>query len=698
MNPTKEQKKIIESTEGFQRCAAVPGSGKTFCLTHRIAFLIKNLYIDSSSIIGLTFTNKAASSMKKKLKDLVGDDSNCFMGTFHGFCNLILKDEIYRLSWPKTFGILDNRDQIDLIKTVTDEQNLELKDVTASNIMEKICARKLKTDYIPFLTGTDKEELIRRCNTETDTFMCIYWNYLLHQRDNYVLDFTDLIQMTLYIFEHFEDALKTWQDKCQYVLCDEYQDVSSDQEQLLSLISAKFGNLFVIGDDDQNIYGWRGSDVEYMINFDKRYPNVKDFPLNLNFRSTPEIVATASSLIKANKNRIPKKMKANKKSGQKPKYNMLPSEKEEGNWICDVINQKIGNGYRYDDFAILVRSSFQTRELEEAFVSNNIPYKIISGAKFYSSEEIRTTISYMRMVYDMKDIDFEKTINRPRRKFGKKSLDELKKYAASQNMSLFNALGDLIIKGKEKRTSLVDYYKEISRIHAYYEKMSCSDIANEVLDIGYRKELQSDVDQIKIDNVSELLSNISSLEKENDNPIKLEDLLAHYALFSAQDDDEDKNIVKVMTIHTAKGLEFNTVFIPGLVEGQFPSGKLQNEDQLEEERRLFYVAITRARHELFLSGYFSKTGSYAIKQSSFLGDIDPGLIECIGKSQIAYNGSNTELLPKADFKVGDKVIHEFFGTGSVTNVDVKSQTYEIQFEKIEGIRRLQFRAPLKASN
>lgn len=695
MNPTKEQKKIIETTEGFQRCAAVPGSGKTFCLTHRIAFLIKNLYIDSSSIVGLTFTNKAASSMKKKLKDLVGDDSNCFMGTFHGFGNLVLGEEIYRLSWPKVFGILDHNDQIDLVKKVTDEEALELKDTTAASVLERIGEYKISHEYIPYLTGPDKNELESAAVSESDTFMRIYWNYLLHQRNNYLLDFTDLIQMTIYIFKHFPDALAKWQDKCQYVLCDEYQDVSNDQEELLSLISGKFKNLFVIGDDDQNIYGWRGSEVEYMINFDKRYKNAIDFPLNLNFRSTPEIVATAASLIKANKNRIPKKMVTNNKSGSKPLYNMLSSEKEEGVWICDKIKERIDKGYRYDSNAVLVRSSFQTRELEEALVADKIPYKIVSGAKFYSSEEIRTTISYMRMVYDMKNDDFERTINRPRRKFGKKSLEDLRKYAQSQDMSLFNALGDLILKGKEKREPLVHYYKEISRLHAYFDKMSCVDIANQVLDIGYRKELQMDVDQQKIDNVSELLSNIASLEKENDNPIKLEDLLAHYALFSAQDDDEDKNVVKIMTIHTAKGLEFDAVFIPGLVEGQFPSGKLQNEDQLEEERRLFYVALTRARKELYLSSYASKTGTYSIKQSSFLGDIEPGLIECVGKTRIAYNGAESSMLPKADFKVGDKVMHEFFGKGTVTDVDDKSQTYEIQFENIEGIRRLQFRAPLK---
>ncbi len=673
----------------------MPGSGKTFCLTHRIAFLIKELYIDSASIVGLTFTNKAASSMKKKLKELVGDDSNCFMGTFHGFCNVILKDEIYRLSWPKAFGILDHNDQIELVKTITDELGLELKDMTASNVLDQIESYKSNLDYIPYLAGADKQELLNKLGTEADEVKVIFWNYLLRQRDNFMLDFTDLIQATLYIFAHYEDALETWQNKCQYLLCDEYQDVSSDQEELLHLLSGKFHNLFVIGDDDQNIYGWRGSEVEYMINFHKRYENTQDFPLSMNFRSTPQIVNAAASLIKANHNRLPKKMVTNNSDGKKPLYNQLPSEKEEAIWIAETIQKLVSQGNRYDSNAILVRSSFQTREIEEAFVAHKIPYKIVSGARFYSSEEIRTTISYMRMVYDMKDMDFERTINRPRRKFGKKSLEELKAYAAKQDMSLFNALGDKIVKGLVKQESLINYYKEISRLHAVFEKMPSLDIANQVLDIGYRQELQGDVDQRRIDNVSELISNISDLEKENDNPIKLEDLLAHYALFSSQDDDDEKNLVKIMTIHTAKGLEFNTVFIPGLVEGQFPSAKLQNEDQLEEERRLLYVAVTRARKEVYMSSYASKTGTYSIRQSAFMGDFDPECIECVGNTRIMYNGNSSAMLPKADFEVGDKLMHKHFGIGKVVSVDIEGQTYEIDFEKVEGTRRLQFRAPLE---
>ncbi len=695
MKPTKEQKLLIESTEGYQRCAAVPGSGKTFCLTHRIAYLIKDLYIDSSSIVGLTFTNKAASSMKKRLKEIVGDDSNCFMGTFHGFCNVVLKDEIYRLSWPKVFNILDHNDQIDLVRTVADEQELELKDMTASGILEQISVYKSQNDYIPFLAGSDKEALIEKAKKAKDVFSCILWNYMLHQKDNYVLDFTDLIQMVLYIFHHNQDALEFWQNKCQYVLCDEYQDVSSDQEELLGLLSGKFHNLFVIGDDDQNIYGWRGSKVEYMIDFHKRYDGAVDFPLNMNFRSTPEIVRAASSLIKANKFRIDKKMVTNNTSGMLPQYNMLPSEREEALWISEIIKKTALNGTRYDSNAILVRSSYQTRELEEAFVKEKIPYRIISGAQFYSSDEIRTTISYLRMIYGMKNVDFERTINRPKRKFGKKSLEDLKAYANSKNMSLFDALGDKIVKGTCKQEALIHYYKEISRLHAIFDNMSCTDLAGQVLDIGYRKELQEDVDQRKLDNVTELLSNISSMEKENDARIKLEDLLTHYALFTSQDDDEDKNLVKIMTIHTAKGLEFPNVFIPGLVEGQFPSNRLQNEDQLEEERRLLYVAMTRARNNLYLSSYMSKTGSYSMRQSSFLGDIDPEFIQCIGNTRIALNRNNSNMLPKAEFAVGDKLNHRVFGKGTVVAIDNDAQTYEIDFENVNGTRRLQFRAPLE---
>ncbi|MBQ8821441.1 MAG: UvrD-helicase domain-containing protein [Lachnospiraceae bacterium] len=695
-NATEEQKQIIESTEGYQRCAAVPGSGKTFVLTRRIAYLITQLYIEPASIVGLTFTNKAAASMKKRLKDLIGDEAGCFMGTFHGFCNTVLKEDIHKLSWPKTFAILDKADQIDLIKEVADELGLTLKDITAADYMEKISLYKIKPGYIQYMIGEDKEKLLHALSQAHCDEKRMIYSYMLKQRDNYVLDFGDLIHFTNYILMKHKDILEKWQDRCQYVLCDEYQDVNEEQELLLSLISGKFENLFVVGDDDQNIYGWRGSKSDYMIHFDEKYEDTILFQLTENFRSTPEIIDVAKSLISTNQNRLEKEMFTHNPHGVKPLYHEAESQKLEAFWIAGQIRDDVQKGKSYKDHAILVRAASQTRALEEAFIAKKLPYKILSGAKFYSSEEIRTTLSYLRMIYSLSDMDFIFTINRPKRKFGKKSLQDLREEAKRRGLSMFETLGQLISEGKITKLPLIHYYTEIKKLHESHKQHTAKQLVNLVLDIGYRRELQEDINQSKLDNVSELVQHIGYLEEENGDTLPLTELLSHFALFSEQDDMDEDNVIKIMTIHTAKGLEFPVVFVNGLVDGQFPSKKLRNSDEMEEERRLLYVAITRAEEMLYLSGYRNKALDYPCTQSCFLGDIRPDLLDYTEGSYIHLSNTFTEVLPKASFAVGTKVLHNVFGQGIVVGVDDARQIYEVDFEKIKGTRRVQFRAGMIA--
>lgn len=693
-NATEEQEKIIMATEGYVRCGAVPGSGKTFCITHRMAFLITELFIDPSSIVALTFTNKAASSMTRRLKKMIGDEATCFTGTFHGFCNKILKEEIYRLSYPKTFTILDKKDQIDLIREIAEDLQLSLKDFTAKHYMEEIAKRKLSDGYLTYMAGPDKSALLAEIEGTTNHIELVYYHYLLKQRDNFVLDFNDIINFAIYILVTYPEALETWQEKCQYILCDEYQDVNDKQEHLLKLLSGKYQNLTVVGDDDQCIYGWRGSKVDYMVGFDKEYPNVRDFYLSENFRSTPEIIAVANSLISANQHRLMKKMFTKNAKGCKPVYNHLKTEGEEALWIADSIKAANADGRKYADHAVLVRASSQTRALEEAFIRRKVPYKILNGAQFYSSEEIKTVLAYLRMIYSMNDLDFAWTIQRPRKGFGKKSIASLKSYASQRNMTLMEALGEQIEQGMVRKQVLIEYYKRIMELHASYQNYSSKDLVNLVLDIGYREELQNDVDQTKLDNVSEFLTTVAALEEENKEPIPLEDLLAHFALFSQQDDDTEKDVVKVMTIHTAKGLEFDTVFVNGMVEGQFPSKRLRNEDEFEEERRLFYVAVTRARQKLYISSYESKGGMFFASQSSFLSDIDIQLLDCVNNSKIGASVHTPVAVPKTSFAVGDMVSHKLFGEGRIVSVDEQTQVYGIAFKNVNGVRRLQFRAEL----
>ncbi len=691
---TKEQIKAMTTTEGNIRVSSVPGSGKTFVLTYRIAYLITELFVEPSSIVALTFTNKAASQMKHRLRDIVGDNANCFTGTFHGYCNMFLKEEIHRVTFPKTFTILDKKAQIDMIKDVAEDMGISLKDKTAKKIMNDIDIVKQDMSYVELMASYDKSELKRRAAHEKNIDKKIFYNYIKRQCDNYALDFEDLINFTLYILNRDEDVRIRWQEKCQYVLCDEYQDVNMKQDKLLSILSGMYQNLFVVGDDDQNIYTWRGSDPEYMIKFDKTHENAKDYYLTENFRSTPQIVDVAKSLIAANQNRLEKQMVSNRTDGSKPVFNAVDTEENEALWIADTILDNLAKNMKYSDNVVLVRAASQTRALEEAFVKRKVPYRILSGAKFYESEEIRTALSYMRMVYSLTDMDFLYTISRPRRGFGKKSVEKLKNAAEAAGCSLFKALGIQISEGNITQKAVIDYYENISRLHSTYADYSCTDIINQCLDMGYRETLEQDIDQTRLDNVSELIRTIAALEDENLEKVELADLLSHFALFSAQDEDGEYNVVRVMTIHTSKGLEFDTVFVPGLVEGQFPSRRLRNEDEFEEERRLLYVAITRAKNMLYLSSYKKKDGRFGVRPSEFLSDIDVNLLDCLNGSRILIRGEAEPMLPKAAFDVGDKVKHKVFGIGEIVKIDKATQTYEIQFENIRGTRRIMFRAEL----
>ena len=570
-----------------------------------------------------------------------------------------------------------------------------MTDMEANQYLDEITEAKQTGHYIKYVIGPDKNLLLNEIQLAQTSFSEILYRYLLKQRDNFLVDYTDMIQLPLYILDTYQDIKGKWQEKCQYVLCDEFRDVNFAQLRLLNILCGKYQNLFIVGDDDQSIYGWRNAKVEYMIDFVKTYPNVSDFYLSENFRSTPEIVAVANSAISRNQNRIPKVMFTNNPSGNKPSFYNAKTEKTEALWIADTIIAGMIKGKKYFDNAILVRASTQTRALEEVFVAKKIPYKIYSGAKFYATEEIKTTISYLRMIYALNDMDFENTINRPRRRFGKKSLNALKEYAEQNGLSLYNALGEQISLGLVTKPLLVDYYNQINNLHNIYQKFTSRELVNMVLDIGYRQELQEDTDQTKINNVTELIATITNLEAENDESIPLEDLLAHFALFTNQDDDDDKkNVVKIMTIHTAKGLEFDTVFINGLVEGQFPSGKLKNEDEMEEERRLFYVAITRAKQELFLSSYMAKTESFVAYPSRFVCQLDKSLLYFVNNCTLDDAGYMNAMRPKAEFNIGDVVLHPGFGQGNIIGVDEKNLTYDIKFDIMPMSRRIQFRANL----
>ena len=702
MKLTVSQANAVNTINSNLQIVACAGSGKTTTMVARILNLLKQPSVNPENIVAVTYSKKAAVSLKQKIykeyekenKSLKGL-ANMYIGTIHGYCYFLLQNysdnyknyelleevqtRLFMKRFRKEIGIYDVKYHC----KKGEPYSLVYPNMSNSKFQEAISAYKTFLDIA-------REYGVEKLDGLLQTYVKKYEQCL---DDKKKFDYTSIMIKTLRLAEKgcFDNYIIS---TVKHLIVDEYQDVNKNQEYLLYLLSGKYHNLTVVGDDDQCIYGWRGSDVEYMVHFNERYENVVDYSLSRNFRSTPEIVAAANSLIEKNQNRLEKQMYTKNPHGAKPVYNCLPYEKDEAVWIAEQIDAAVSTGKKYADHTVLVRAASQTRALEEAFLAKKIPYKILNGARFYDSEEIRTVLAYLRMVYAPNDLDFLWTIKRPRKGFGKKSIEDLKKYAAEHEIGLFQALGEQIEQGIVKKEVIDTYYKNISELHKEYDKYSCKELVNRVLDFGYREELEQDVEQRRLDNVTELITAIAAMEAENQDKLSLEELLAHFALFTAQDDDDEKNVVKVMTIHTAKGLEFDIVFICGLVDGQFPSRRLRNEDELEEERRLFYVAVTRAKTRLYLSSYAAKSEGFPVRPSAFIQDIDYNLLECVGN--VVQNGQTTpQMLPKKTFDVGDKVEHKIFGVGTIVDINLSTQSYEIDFEKLTGTRKIMFRAELK---
>lgn len=703
--PTIQQQNIIDATEGYVRVAAVPGSGKTYCLTHRIAHLIQDLYISPDSIVALTFTRKAATSMRKKLRNIIGDAGSCFMGTFHHYCCTILKEEIQHLGYPKEFKSLTGNDQKKFIRDILKEMNLSARDYRTKDMLDMISQNKVGGGYVKLFETEPAtfilEKYLNDAQRRHAVYEEIYYRYLLKQFSVHGLDYDDLIHFTIHIFSNHVDVLDKWQDKCEYVLVDEYQDVSQAQAKLADMLSNKYGNLFIIGDDDQLIYSWRGSKPEYLIGFDTTHYNTQSFTLDNNFRSTPEIIGVANELIQCNQERIPKRMTTANSSGIKPVYNCARTAKDEAKWICEMIQKAVETGIDYKEHTILIRSSLQSREIEQQLRLHSIPYKAYAGVAFFESEEVSTVLNYLSMILHMDDLSFENTIQMPKRGFGKTSMEKVRKYSEDNQMPMFFALMTMIQNGEIKNKEVFDYCKNIYTMHKQYQNYTCTQLANIVLDWGYRELLDGDPDQEKKDRVTQLLQMIYELEKEEDNAIPLSDMLQYFSLFTSGDDDTEDNKVKIMTIHASKGLEFDTVFIPGLVEGLIPSSKATTKRAMEEERRICYVAVTRAENKLYLSSYqyqYEKSNVPSMS-SRFVEEMGEVNLDIIQKpvGRMAINAMNN-VLPKktAQFVVAQRISITNWGTGTIVEVDEINQKYKIVFDKCPQLpKNISFSADIK---
>lgn len=722
LNP--EQLDAVQSTEGHIRVLAGAGSGKTRALVSRYVYLVRDLGISPKNILCVTFTNRAAEEMKARVRSELGDMDLGYICTFHAFCTLLLHEDINKINFPKDFVILDKEDWRSILLRVFADMGLTLKEATIQQKIDEVLeAKKMQADtYIDYFYKLNNEELKEKFSKKgIERNQEIFLRFLYEQKKCFGVDFNDLINFAVYILEKFPDVAEKWQDRIQYIMVDEFQDVSAKQYSIAQILSRKHKNLFIVGDSDQTIYSWRGSHVKLILDFDKKYKDAKTILLLKNYRSTPQILTAANSLIARNAVRYPKELSPTKKAGPKPLYYHAPSEEDEAKWICKKIKElrKTGN---LRDIAILYRAHYLSRSLEEAFIKNDIPYRILAGTEFYGRREIKDMISYLRMLTVADDVSFYRTVNLPSRKIGKNKIAAIKEYADKFDCSAYTALkgllsqNDPILKGtkaqayvdaiEESRALLNDKNSFVYTVGSGTSKLGS--VLQSILDkSGYEAFLRLEADQDRLDNAAEFKRAVNQAGFDDD--ATLEDFLQRAALFTDLDREDKRDAVKMLTIHAAKGMEFKNVFLCGMNEGIFPSRKVQTPEDMEEERRIAYVAMTRAKDRLFISDAEGKANDGIFKYPSrFIFEaagedmknfdiekpLDKGLVEQSQKI-IKYDESRLKAAA-TQFKKGDRVRHKVFGDGTIVLVNDKAFCYTIKFDDLATERSVQFAAPLKA--
>ena len=709
-NLNEEQKMAAETTEGYVRVIAGAGSGKTRALTHRFAYIVDVLGVSTSNILCVTFTNKAANEMKKRVRKLIGDNDLGLICTFHGFCVQVLRDDISKINFPTNFLILDSEDTETILKNVYKTHNIKSTEMTINNAKDYIhdCKGwKRNSEYIDIFTQTNDEQLYNKYITSQILEDKIFYGYLYEQRKNFGLDFDDLIHLTLYVFDSFDEVLKKWQNKLEYIMVDEFQDVSSSQYRLCELLSKKHNNLFVVGDPDQTIYSWRGARVQFLMDFDKTFIGTKTIMMTKNYRSSSNIIDASNSLIKKNKVRIEKDLIPIKQDRTSTLYFHAKTVIEESDWISKQILALKNAGKNFNDIAILYRAHFVSRSVEEAFMRNDIPYVIYSGIGFYNRKEIKDVLCYLRMLTNADDLSFLRTVNEPRRNVGEKRINLLKEYAKKNNCTLYMALKQsleekLFVESKAKK--FVDLIEKYTKI---YKEKSITDLLKELLDeSGYEEMLKTQGEEERLNNLAELKQSISEYENSAGEDFGLEDYLSKIALYTSSDKEETKDCVKMMTIHTAKGLEFPYVFVCSLNEGIFPSKKQNTIDKLEEERRLAYVAFTRAEKALFLSESEGFNYDYSFRYPSrFIFNVEKEMLDyCVELEERLIDEANDFIKHDEDamnniktnqsYSIGDKVEHKVFGKGEIVKINETDSSLIIKFENLETNRSIGMKTPL----
>ena len=705
-----EQRDAVTSTEGFVRVMAGAGSGKTRALAHRFAYLVNEVGILPANILCVTFTNKAANEMRRRIRSLTGDNDTGFISTFHGFCVAVLQEDGYFVQYPKSFLVLDNSDIDSMLKIIYEERGLTLRDMTFSNAREMIEIEKCKNrpQYYLDVIAMDTDALKKKYDEAVSAKDVIFYGYLYQQKKCFGLDYNDLIKFTLYIFSISDEIRLKWQQRLEYIMIDEFQDIDGLQYELMQALCAYHKNLFIVGDPDQTIYSWRGANVKHILDFDKNFPKVKTIMMMKNYRSTPEIIAAANSLIDKNTVRMKKQLIPTLPKGERVVYSHAKTTKEEANSIAERIKKLSKAGVPYGDITILYRAHYIARTIEEGLMRAEIPYTVYSGVQFFDRMEIKDALSYLRLIAYRDDLSFMRIVNTPKRNIGEKRMRFLKEYAAANGCLLYDALVKSIDEPMFANTQARRFVKLIERFSSICHTMPASELLSAVLnESGYEEALRTEGAQDRLDNLAELKQAVYEYETGCGEESRLEDFLSHVALLTNADAAAAPNAVKLMTVHTAKGLEFPYVFICGLDEGMFPSKRTSSFEALEEERRLAFVAMTRAEKGVYLSDAEGRglDGSFRYP-SRFVFDIDRQLMDYSTELDPALKAEAQRYISSAHnrlkglsgqqrLNVGDRVRHDIMGNGVIEDIDEERMAYVVKFDELPTTRKINFNANLK---
>ncbi|WP_283585376.1 DNA helicase PcrA [Limosilactobacillus ingluviei] len=730
----EQQRQAVLTTEGPLLVMAGAGSGKTRVLTHRIAYLIEEQGVLPWKILAITFTNKAAREMQERLTKLLGPSaSDIWVSTFHALCVRILRRNIDKLGYNTAFTIADPGEQRTLMKRIFKEMNLDPKKFEPRNFLSAISNAKNALET-PAAYQAKYQDPYRKLVGEA------YGRYQKELEANQTLDFDDLIMKTIELFKTEPATLAYYQDKFNYIHVDEYQDTNDAQYQLVHQLAAKYENLCVVGDADQSIYGWRGANMNNILNFEKDYPTAQTIMLEQNYRSTQTILDAANQVIANNVNRKDKRLWTQNGQGDKISYYRAQSEHDEAYYVVKQIEkQRQAHGYAYGDFAILYRTNAQSRLIEETFMKSSIPYTMVGGHKFYDRMEIRDLLGYLTLVANPDDsLSFERVVNVPKRGIGATSLNKLRQFAADMGWSLMKAAENVELANQispSVKKKLTGFAEEMQQLQTQAANLTLTELTDAILtQTGYRASLQAVANkdlqaQTRLENLEEFKSVTQEFDQKHGDEVtttqeQLTQFLTDLALVSPQDELEDQtNTVTLMTLHAAKGLEFPVVFLIGMEEGIFPLARAkENPEEAEEERRLAYVGITRAKQKLYLTNANSRVLYGRIQRnpaSEFVTEISDDLLQqdspavrsnapftrlkqghstrlattttyaakqTHSTKQVANQGTGAE---KGNWQAGDKVMHKKWGQGTVVAVNGTGTDMELDIAfPNEGVRRL----------